>query len=83
MDEQARFAHLTQQVRDLEAQYRELEYSQAHLAEHVVKTVLVLQQENEICYTALSEILELQTGTVQIAEDAILRILDLRQSFNS
>jgi len=80
MDEQTRIAHLTRQVRELEVQYRELEYSHTHLAQEVIKTVICLQQENEICYTALCEIMELQTGTVQIAEDAIRRILDLRQS---
>lgn len=83
MTEHEHIEHLNHRVRELEAQYRELEYSHTSLAQEVMKTVLAMAEENEICYTALCEILELQTGTVQIAEDAILRILDLRQSHNS
>jgi hypothetical protein len=83
MDEQEHIAQLSHRVHELEAQYRELEFSHASLAQEVMKTVLAMAEENDICYTALCEILELQTGTVQIAEDAILRILDLRQSLNS
>lgn len=83
MEDQDHVAQLTQRVRELEAQYRELEFSHASLAQEVMKTVLAMAEENEICYTALCEIVELQTGTVQIAEDAILRILDLRQDLNS
>lgn len=83
MDDVDQIDRLNQRVRELEAQYRELEYSHSSLAQEVMKTVLAMAEENEICYTALCEILELQTGTIQIAEDAILRILDLRQHLNS
>lgn len=74
---------LTQRIHELEAQCRLVEATQTSLAQEVMQTVLALAQENEICYTALCEILELQTGTVAIAEDAIVRILDLRHSLNS
>lgn len=83
MDDQELIDSLTQRVRDLEAQCRLVEETQTSLAHEVMQTVLALAEENEICYTALCEILELQTGTVAIAEDAIVRILDLRHSLNS
>ena len=83
MTEHEHIEHLNHRVRELEAQYRELEFSHTSLAQEVMKTASAMAEENEICYTALCEILELQTGTVQIAEDAILRILDLRQDLNS
>lgn len=81
-DDLARIHALSLRVRELEAQYRELEYTHTYLAQEVMKAVTALAEENEICYSALTDILELQVGTVQIAEHAILRILDLRQSFN-
>jgi len=74
-----RIAHLTLQVHALETQYNAMEQAHTLLAQEVMKTVIELQQENEICYTALGEILELKTGAIQIAEDAIVRIVNLRR----
>ena len=75
----ALYQQLTEKIAWLEHEYYTMESAQRDLSARIVATMQCIGKENEICLNALQEILEVKTGVLTIAAEAVKRIEYLRQ----
>lgn len=75
----ALYHQLTEKLAWLEHEYYTMESTHRDLSARVVIAMQLMGQENEICLNALQEILEVKTGVLTIAAEAVKRIEHLRQ----
>ena len=73
------FRQLTEKLAWLEHEYYTMESTHRELSARVVEAMTLMGKENEICLNALQEILEVKTGVLTIADEAVKQIEDLRR----